>query len=174
MNSNDTLANHGIIVKGNFGFFWGGILSNWYISKFELHGIEFNCVEQYMMARKAIAFKDENTLERIMLSNDPREQKQLGRAVKGYDDNKWKRIKYPLVLEGVIAKFDQNSMIQQILLDTQSLILVEASPYDDQWGIKLGLNDANLTNPSMWKGTNLLGLALMDARATIKSMVIDD
>lgn len=35
-----------------------GYLSNWYLSDFEIDGIKFTSMEQYMMYNKAICFND--------------------------------------------------------------------------------------------------------------------
>jgi predicted NAD-dependent protein-ADP-ribosyltransferase YbiA (DUF1768 family) len=45
-------------------------------------------------------------------------------------------------------------------------ILVEASPDDKIWGIGLSFNDPNIEDPNCWRGLNLLGFALMEARAS--------
>jgi predicted NAD-dependent protein-ADP-ribosyltransferase YbiA (DUF1768 family) len=41
-----------------FIFFWGGTYSQWYPSKFTIDNVEYNCCEQYMMAKKALLFED--------------------------------------------------------------------------------------------------------------------
>lgn len=58
-------------------FFWGGCLSNWYISPFVVNGIEYNCGEQYMMHQKAILFNDKQTASEIMKAYVPKKQKNL-------------------------------------------------------------------------------------------------
>lgn len=167
------LTNHSIIIRDNFALFWGGPFSNWYKSPFTLHGLDFNCNEQYMMFRKALLFKDNETLDKIMDTKDPKEQKALGRSVKNYVDDVWKDVRYTAVREGAFAKFDQNIILQQVLLNSNPYIIVEASPYDDIFGIQLYANHKHATNPSMWKGQNLLGLILMDVRATLLVNVDD-
>lgn len=167
MSVESRLATNGIVVKNNFALFFGGIFSNWYKSKFTLGDLEFNCVEQYMMAQKAIQFRDARSLKAIMMTSDPQKQKAIGREVKDYDDKAWKRTKYPVVVKGVFAKFDQNPHLLTVLLETNPLIIVEASPYDSIYGIAMGADHADITNPGLWKGENLLGIALMDVRATL-------
>jgi ribA/ribD-fused uncharacterized protein len=166
-------AQYDIVVRDNYALFWGSPFSNWYKSKFIVKGMEFNCVEQFMMACKALQFNDRNALDLIMSTSDPRKQKAYGRSVKGYDDKEWEALRYPVVREGVFAKFDQNIQIQPILLATNQLILVEASPKDTIWGIGLDANHPDATNPGKWKGTNLLGMALMDGRSTLQNMQED-
>ena len=65
-------------------------------------------------------------------------------------------------------KFSQNPELREFLLSTGDDILVEASPYDAIWGIRMSVNDENATNPMKWRGRNLLGFALMEARDEIR------
>jgi len=43
-------------------------------------------------------------------------------------------------------------------------VLVEASPLDRVWGIGLAADDPRAADPAGWRGLNLLGFALMEAR----------
>jgi ribA/ribD-fused uncharacterized protein len=53
------------------------------------------------------------------------------------------------------------------LLGTNVRVLAEASPSDRIWGIGLGADDECASDPRRWNGLNLLGFALMSARATL-------
>ena len=66
-----------------------------------------------------------------------------------------------------MAKFSQNSHLNDYLQSTEDKVLVEASPYDRIWGIGLGENTPEINNPKQWKGLNLLGFALMEVRAKL-------
>ncbi len=44
---------------------------------------------------------------------------------------------------------------------------MEASPRDPIWGIGLTAGDPRAADPLRWRGQNLLGLALMRARAQL-------
>jgi len=156
----------------NYYFFWNGVFSQWYQSKFydPLTKMTFNCCEQYMMYKKAEVFGDTETMKLIMATLDPRTQKQLGRNVKGYDEDKWNEVCRNLVAYGNYLKFSQNEELKQFLLATGDLILVEASPYDAKWGIGMGAGDPNINDTSKW-GLNWLGEAIMDARTKLKSEV---
>ena len=46
-------------------------------------------------------------------------------------------------------------------------ILVEASPYDSVWGVQMSEDDADIKNPELWRGENLLGFVLMEVRNEI-------
>ena len=43
-----------------------GFLSNWYISRFELDGVSYTSMEQYMMYQKAITFDDTDIAKQIL------------------------------------------------------------------------------------------------------------
>lgn len=46
-------------------------------------------------------------------------------------------------------------------------MLVEASPVDQVWGIGLAADHHYAQQPEKWQGHNLLGFALMQARAQL-------
>ena len=160
-------------------YFWGHhqatdlitqtCLSQWYPCKFIVDNKDYYTAEQYMMSEKAKLFKDYETYIKIMKAKDPREYKSLGRKVKGFDALIWDKNKYDIVLKGNIAKFSQNSELKKYLLSTGNSILAEASSYDRIWGIGMDEREASKLNISYWKGENLLGLALMEARDTISN-----
>jgi ribA/ribD-fused uncharacterized protein len=158
-----------LTVKKGFAFFWGQWPSNWEPAYFELNGSHYSCVEQHMMAEKARLFKDKATLDSIMKTHDPDEQKRLGRSVKGYDEATWARVRYNIVLQGTLEKYRQNHDLRSELLGTDDLVFVEASPYDNVWGIVMRSDDAGATDPTKWKGQNLLGQCISQARAIIRS-----
>jgi ribA/ribD-fused uncharacterized protein len=156
-----------------FIFFWGnkcenGVFSNWYYSPFVLDGVKYTCVEQYMMSEKAHLFGDEEVFAKIMATGDPREQKALGRAVKGFDKEKWEQVAQDIVYKACYAKFTQNPELEKALMATGDTILVEASPRDPIWGIGLAGNDPRALNRSTWKGLNWLGEILTRVREDIK------
>lgn len=152
-------------------YFWGGYCSQWHRSKFIVEGIEYNCAEQYMMAEKARLFNDQESLYNIMLEYDPRNQKILGKNVRNFDKAKWDSVCRLIVYRGNLAKFSQNSgLCDWLLLDTGNLKLVEASPYDNIWGIGLNPCDPLRFDEKNWKGTNWLGEAIMQVRSDLMTL----
>lgn len=103
-----------------------------------------------------------------MNCREPKEIKALGRKVRGFDESVWNKVKYSIVLNGNFRKFTQNPKLREFLLSTGENILVEASPYDAIWGIRMSANNENAQNPMKWKGQNLLGFALMEVRDEIR------
>jgi ribA/ribD-fused uncharacterized protein len=139
-------------------------LSQWFESPFELNGEIYQTSEHWMMASKARLFGDHEVSMQILKASDPQTAKELGRAVKNFDDRIWKANRRRLVTEGNIAKFEQNEQLKSFLLSTCGIVLVEASPVDSIWGIGLIADDERAKDPMMWQGENLLGFALMDVR----------
>lgn len=142
--------------------------SQWYDCQFELFGETYHTAEQYMMAQKASLFEDEDTRRKIMTADNPKAYKALGREVRNFDAERWDREKYQIVLMGNLAKFSQNPELLAYLLSTGDSVLVEGSPFDDIWGVKLGIDDPGITNPNEWHGENLLGFALMETRDILR------
>lgn len=155
-------------VTDKFTFFYGGEFSQWYNRKMIIDNIEFNCCEQYMMWKKAITFNDMDSASKIIESNNPKEQKELGRFVKNFNANIWDSVKHEIVFTANYNKFTQHADLKKLLLSTQNTILVEASPYDKVWGVGLSECDDNILNPSNWKGQNLLGYILTNIRNKIQ------
>lgn len=117
-----------------------------------------------MMYCKARLFGDEERSRRILLARIPREQKELGRQVKGFEQSKWELHCKDIVYEGNKEKFIQNEELLQQLLDTQGTTLVEASPTDRIWGVGLTEDDPAIRSRSTWRGSNWLGEVLTTLR----------
>lgn len=153
-----------LTVRDGCLLFWGGWPSNWFRSEFTLGGVHYNCMEQYMMAEKALTFGDEEVRQKILASPFPKAQKEFGRKVRGYNDAFWSAVRYDIVRTGSIEKYGQNPDLKKLLLDSGSLTLVEASPYDCIWGIGLSQEHPDAATPSRWRGENLLGKVLGEVR----------
>ena len=159
-------------------FFWGhheqgsvskACFSQWYPCVFEVEGATYYTTEQFMMAQKALLFQDHEIYNQIQLATNPKEFKSLGRKICGFQEAVWDAHKYEIVLKGNKAKFSQNQALADFLVETNSKVLVEASPYDTIWGIGLSQDDKNIENPHCWNGQNLLGFALMEVRDSLRT-----
>lgn len=157
----------------SYTFFWKenekyGEFSNWFVREFEMEGITYPYVEKYMMAQKAKVFKDLEMYQAILQATTPKECKALGRKVRNFDPVVWNNVKYEIVKKGNRAKFEQNTDLKQLLLETNDTIIAEASPYDKFWGIGLYASQAQKIDPDQWPGQNLLGKVLMELREEFK------
>ena len=141
-----------------------GYLSNWYPSKFTVNGVNFSSMEQFMMYKKAVCFKDKDTADKILEVDDVAYIKKLGRLVSNYNESSWNGIRQIVVFEGLLAKFSQNENLKEHLKATGNSILAECAVKDRIWGIGLSMKDPDRFEVSKWTGQNLLGYALMMVR----------
>lgn len=150
-------------------YFYGGtdgIYSNWYKAKFfdSIAKVNFSNTEQAFMWYKADFFKSDAVRTKIASTTDPKEVKALGREVKGFNNVAWECVRLGYMTWVNYQKFSQNQALKEELFNTDGKILVEASPYDEIWGVKLGENDPLILDRKNWKGLNLLGISLMQVR----------
>lgn len=162
------------MITDKFVFFWGGTYSQWCPSPFTIDGIEYNCTEQYMMAKKALMFNDIEAYSKIMASDQPWEQKQYGREVKGFKREHWEKYCRKIVFDANYAKFTQNPDMKKELLATGKREIVEASPEDRIWGIGLHESDPRCLDKTQWDGTNWLGEAIMEVREVLINDIVED
>lgn len=158
-----------------FLFFWGhspdkdgtitsSCLSQWWLCEFENNGIRYTSTEQWMMYQKAILFDDQGIADQILSCTTPGEAKSLGRKVSNFDNEIWNKHRTNIVVRGNLLKFGQNQDLKEFLLKTKQRILVEASPVDEIWGVRLSKDSDKIHDPNTWRGLNLLGFALMEVR----------
>lgn len=158
----------------DFTFFWGhqrsksavtaSCFSQWYEAEFVVEGQRYPTAEHFMMAEKAALFDDQEIRAQVLQAPTPNAAKALGRKVRGFNDQRWLQHRYDIVVRANQAKFSQNPELNEYLMRTGSRVIVEASPVDAIWGIGLAQDHADVNDPNLWKGLNLLGFALMQVR----------
>jgi len=164
--------------QAKYLFFWGHqpkvdrsvgsqCLSQWWPSTFEVDGVRFRTAEHFMMWSKARMFGDERAAEQVLTAEHPGQVKKIGRTVAGFDEERWERARFEVVVAGSLAKFGQDEQLAAYLRGTGDRVLVEASPVDAIWGIGLAADHPAAAEPAAWPGLNLLGFALMAAREVL-------
>jgi ribA/ribD-fused uncharacterized protein len=143
-------------------------LSNFYSCRFTVEGVVFSSNEQFFHFKKAQLFNDKGAMKKILETNSPSEQKQIGRRVKNYKESEWSKQCYSFMKQGLHAKFSQNEDLKKKILSNPKARFVEASPRDKKWGIGINSTHRDATFPSKWKGSNLLGKALDEVRDGLK------
>ncbi|MFG2440213.1 NADAR family protein [Streptomyces sp. NPDC048508] len=143
-------------------------LSQWWPSPFVVEGVVYATAEHWMMASKARLFGDAEAERRAVDAANPALAKKAGRLVRGFDDAVWERERFGIVVEGSVHKFAAHAELRAFLLGTGDRVLVEASPLDRVWGIGLAATDEGAFDPRRWRGGNLLGFALMEARERLR------
>ena len=139
-------------------------LSQWWPSPFVVEGVGYATAEHWMMAEKARLFGDAEAERRVLAAEHPAAAKKAGRLVRGFDEAIWERERFRIVVEGSAHKFAAHAGLGAFLHGTGDRVLVEASPVDRVWGIGLAAGDEAASDPERWRGPNLLGFALMEAR----------
>ncbi|KAI7778698.1 hypothetical protein LA080_001845 [Diaporthe eres] len=153
-----------------------GWMSQWYA--YEMRDgsdstIVYPTAEHYMMYQKARLFNDNKVAGEVLAGSElhPRKIKTLGRKVVGFDEATWVAERERIVQEGTWLKMtepahDGQVNLGELLLATGDRELVEASPYDQVWGVGFRAKDAG-RNRERW-GLNLLGKALMAVRERLR------
>lgn len=172
-------------IEEKYCFFWGpeSCFSQWFPSRFVgesiiwdkksfllgllPENIEFTSAEQYMIYHKAILFLDRESALKILSSNNPKIQREIGRKVQNFDQNTWNFYRSAIVYWGNEKKFTQSFELRAQLYSTSGTTLVEASPYDRLWGIGEKKDSPNATNRLTWLGQNLLGELLTALRVRL-------
>ncbi|MEU8706775.1 NADAR family protein [Streptomyces sp. NPDC048565] len=144
-------------------------LSQWWPAPFTVGSVTYASAEHWMMAGKARLFGDAEAEAAAVAAGSPAASKNVGRRVRGFDEAVWVRERFGLVVEGSVHKFGQDPALRTYLLGTGERVLVEASPVDRIWGIGLAKDDPRTANPASWRGLNLLGFALMEARTRLRA-----
>jgi ribA/ribD-fused uncharacterized protein len=144
-----------------------GCLSQWWPAAFIVDGVRYATAEHFMMWSKAALFGDDATAATILAAPHPHRAKALGREVRAFDEEAWELERFGIVVAASVAKFGQNAELGAFLQRTGERVLVEASPIDRVWGIGLAADDERAEDPSQWRGLNLLGFALMEARSRL-------
>lgn len=177
----DSLVEH--LTAGNtvdFLLFWGhtpkahgvtdaACLSQWFPARFRVDGVDYKTAEHFMMAEKARLFDDDEALAKILAAPTPGNAKAHGRTVEGFSEEIWEKTALEAIVRGNVAKFGQNPDLAAFLQGTGEQVLVEAAPADVIWGIGMAATDPDARTPAKWKGKNLLGFALMEARTQLRT-----
>lgn len=129
-----------------------------------------SCVfsEKAIMLCKAAAMGDMRTYSEISVASRPSVTKSLGRRVRNFDSRHWDEIVCSVAFQVVFQKFRQTARLRHVLLATGEKLIAEATRNDKIWGIGIDRGDPRVRCPSRWNGANLLGWALMEARAALR------
>ncbi|KAF8362408.1 hypothetical protein PRIPAC_89331 [Pristionchus pacificus] len=121
-------------------------------------GLRFNCNEQL------------NVMAVVMACDSPRDQKEIGKRVVGFRQQKWDTVSRDVMKKGLLLKFGSNKRLKDILVGTNEAILAEPSPFDRRWGIGLDAADPKARDTREWKGENRLGAVLMEVRSMLREV----
>jgi ribA/ribD-fused uncharacterized protein len=137
-----------------------------------MDGNRYKSVDHYVREERERLFKNEEHLERIMEGDSRKSFRKIRKEVHEFNERLWTSILYNVVLRATIEKYRQNEELLDLLLKSWDFPFINASPYDRLLGIGLHPNHQDATKPEKWTGKNILGKALMVARATIRQEML--
>ncbi|MDK9790177.1 NADAR family protein [Vibrio sp. D431a] len=117
---------------------------------------------QVGFARKPSGKLPDGSLSAIMETDNPKVAKAQGRKVEGFDKRVWDSKIIGILRVANRAKFMQNPNLFQKLISFSGLTFVEASPYDEIYGVGMSEDHPDIEDPSKWKGENKLGYVLTE------------
>lgn len=143
--------------------------SNHHQSEFELEGLKFQNVEQFLAYKWANLSGQQNIIQKAIQAKNPMEAKSILNSLKEDHAQEWDDNIEKWAMEGVSAKFKQNPKLAKALCDTGDIRLGEASR-SGKWGIGMDLDNPDILDTSKWSTTgDLLGQTLMKIRQEIKA-----
>lgn len=142
-------------------------LSNHYPSEFVIEGQKYYTVEQYLAVKRATFSNHPEMLRKAKTARDLRQAKFVLNTLKEDRPDQWYEGIEEILMEALRAKFSQNLSLRSFLIDTNQLLLGEASK-DPRWGIGMTLDEPDVLNSALWiTGGNLLGRCLMKLRGEL-------
>ena len=139
-------------------FYQNTPLSNWWTSEpyIPYDGHLFASSEALFMYLKAKVFRDDVIAE-IMPKTHYDAAKALGGIVRNFSEDIWNREREKSMYIALKAKLAVDEAYKNTLLSKEyrGKTFVEASPYDEVWGIKRSIVEA--VEGKEWRGLNLLG-----------------
>jgi ribA/ribD-fused uncharacterized protein len=130
-------------------------LSNFFSAPMILQGKDYPTVEHWFQSQK---FTNQELQETIRTAATAAKAKHLGRTRDPSFLSNWDSVKESILYEGLKAKFEQNPILQTLLLKTGSEELIELSPWDSYWG-----------SGRTGKGKNRMGFLLMKLRSDLSN-----
>ena len=137
--------------------------SNFHLSPFSVDGVLFRSAEHYIQYQKSLFFGDSITANQVLKSQTPIEAKRLSYNIADFNIQHWMKDGYALCEKGIREKFMQNKPLLEMLKNTGSLIVAEASK-DKTWGTGIPLCDIDALCTSKWKNKGWLSSMLMMIR----------
>lgn len=149
-----------------------GYLAINYQADFYFEGHKFISVEQFFYYQKALTFKDEYRCKKILETDNSRDYIELSKGIVNYDDKIWSGRKQIVLYLGNLAKFKQNQILTDKLLETGDALIALCNKTDKVNGIGYNREDSRIYKTKNWLGTNLHGFSLMEVRRTLKEEIL--
>ena len=148
-----------------------GFLGVGQVAEFEIDGLRFSSVLQYLLFKRCLICNDKRRAYRLLSTDNP--DKQITMA---YERNSeylqyiraWEGIRQLSAYRAQLAKFTQNKLLHDMLLATENAIIVECSKSSRIWSCGFSLDDPSRLKMEQWLGSNMMGFTVMAVRDEIK------
>ena len=110
---------------------------------------------------------DEETASLLLSTETALQCKNLARNITNFNRDSWNDNAKEMCESGIVAKFEQNPELTEILIGTNKKTLVECCS-DRVWGNGIPLFDDNCLKPECWSGQGVLGEILEEVRAKLQ------
>ena len=113
--------------KNVIGFF-GELnpLSNFHPAPFKINGQAYHSSEQYIQHQKCLVFGDKEAADSVLKAETTIDCKNIGRDIKNFERERWKQNAKARCLPGILAKFEQNPLLSELLKSTGNKTIVES------------------------------------------------
>lgn len=125
--------------------------------------------EKPIMLCKAVIMNDGRMFDEIEKTTNAAKANALGKKVNNWDEGLWRRMVCFVAFQIVYQKFSKLPELRTVLLQTGDYLIADACRTDCKWGIGLEHSNPKTQVPSEWRGSNILGWALCQARAQIRA-----
>ena len=126
--------------------------------------------EHVFMALKAYYFGDNEVLQKIIVTDSPKEAKRLGRLVKNFSEEAWEKQREVAMWQAIKLRSVFDRRFTEALLNPiyEGKEFVECNPYDFVWSCGLEEDDPKALNVNEWRGLNLLEKLLTKLRKELQ------
>lgn len=150
-----------MMIVGFSGIY--AFLSNFWYTRVFYEGVNYPSVEHAYQAAKTMSIVDRDIIKGLTVAK----AKRHGRIVPMRTD--WEHIKNDVMLDLLRQKFKLNKALQQKLLATGELVILEGNFWhDNYWGV------CGCSQCAVLPAGNYLGLLLMQVRTEIRQELAID
>ena len=141
-------------------------LSNFHPAPFTINGQKYHSSEQFIQHQKCLLFNDHENGARVLSAETALDCKLISKDVKNFDHERWKQNVKASCTPGILAKFEQNKLLGDLLKSTGSKKLVECCK-DKNWGTGIPLHAGDALDSTKWQSQGWLGEILESVRSII-------
>ena len=129
----------------------------------EIDGISHMCNEQCIQCAKASMFGDDESVDKIVKTDNRHEIRNLVTNISGFYYWEWRQKVLSFMKKCMRQKFLNQPGAQRALLRTGNEIIAEASR-DTYWGLGTHITSDSALDMESWEGKNEMGEILMGIR----------